>query len=74
VVVRAIGQFKVFEDAAFELVNMREAFFAHQDRCLLAPDASGAEAHHGLVLIARVLAADLSTDPLPTDSENAINK
>ena len=36
----------------------------------------GAHYHGGCFVFdeRRVLAADLSTDPLPTDSENAINK
>src|SRR5690606_13003941 len=49
VVVRAVGEFEVLEDAAFQLVHMGKAFFAHQDGGLFAADAASAEAHHGLV-------------------------
>ena len=49
-VMGTIGFLEVLEDAAFELVHMGQAFFAHEDGGLLAADAAGAEAHHRLVL------------------------
>ena len=49
-VVRSVGVFKVFEDAAFKLVDMLQPFFPHQDGRLFAANAPGAEAHHGFVL------------------------
>jgi hypothetical protein len=48
--VGSVGLLEVLQDAAFELVDMAQAFFLHQDGRLFAADAAGAEAHHGLVL------------------------
>ena len=49
VVVRSIGFFKVFQDAAVQLVDVFQAFFAHQNGGLFTADTAGAKAHHGLV-------------------------
>ncbi len=46
----AVGFLKVFEDAALQLVDMLQPFFAHQNRGLLAADAACAKADHGFVL------------------------
>ena len=46
----AAGFLKVLEDAAFELIGVGQVVLTHEDRCLLAANAAGTKAHHGLVL------------------------
>ena len=48
VVVVTADFFKVFEDAALELVHALDADLLHVDRGLFAADAAGAERHDGL--------------------------
>ena len=41
---------KILEDAAFELIDVGQAHFLHQEGGFFAADAAGAEADHGLAL------------------------
>ncbi len=47
-VVRGANLLEVFEDAAFELIDVLDAAVLHQQRGFFATDAAGAEGHHGL--------------------------